>query len=175
MGATSSTGNYPTITVTAPSSGGQGLGGITGSAGSSSGGGGSSSSGGIGCSSSNQANLLLPNSYGLSSDTSSSGGTRSGIGINYGGSINPNGISSVLGSSGGASHYREQRRKRVTGFATLKRKFIRKRRSSKACDHARILRDFVSDWTPLELAALCEEYEALAALRDLSVRFLIYI
>lgn len=170
MGATSSTGNYPTITVTAPSSGGQGLGGIAGSAGSS--GGGSSSSGGIGCSSSNQSNLLLPNSYGLSLASSSGAGSGTvGIGGSYGGSTNPNLISGVLGSSSGASHYREQRRKRVTGFATLKRKFIRKRRSSKACDHARILRDFVSDWTPLELAALCEEYEALAALRDLSVSF----
>ncbi|KAH8394123.1 hypothetical protein KR215_010229 [Drosophila sulfurigaster] len=67
-------------------------------------------------------------------------------------------------------HHRDQRRKRVTGFATLKRKFIRRRRSSKACDHARVLRDFVCDWTPLELAALCEEFEALSALRDLSVQ-----
>lgn len=74
------------------------------------------------------------------------------------------------GGASGASHFREQRRKRVTGFATLKRKFIRRRRSSKACDHARVLRDFVSDWSPLELAALCEEYEALAALKDLSVQ-----
>lgn len=70
----------------------------------------------------------------------------------------------------GSHYHRDQRRKRVTGFATLKRKFIRRRRSSKACDHARVLRDFVSDWAPLELAALCEEFEALAALRDLSVR-----
>ncbi|KAL7742620.1 hypothetical protein ACLKA6_013952 [Drosophila palustris] len=70
----------------------------------------------------------------------------------------------------GIHYHRDQRRKRVTGFATLKRKFIRRRRSSKACDHARVLRDFVCDWTPLELAALCEEFEALAALRDLSVQ-----
>ncbi|KAH8314616.1 hypothetical protein KR074_010798 [Drosophila pseudoananassae] len=69
-----------------------------------------------------------------------------------------------------AQYHREQRRKRTTGFATLKRKLIRRRRSSKACDHARVLRDFVSDWTPLELAALCEEFEALSALRDLSVQ-----
>lgn len=70
----------------------------------------------------------------------------------------------------GIHYHRDQRRKRVTGFATLKRKFIRRRRSSKACDHARVLRDFVCDWAPLELAALCEEFEALAALRDLSVQ-----
>lgn len=70
---------------------------------------------------------------------------------------------------GSAQYHREQRRKRTTGFATLKRKLIRRRRSSKVCDHARVLRDFVSDWKPLELAALCEEFEALSALRDLSV------
>ncbi|KAH8238362.1 hypothetical protein KR032_005072 [Drosophila birchii] len=79
------------------------------------------------------------------------------------------------GAGGGAAaaqhyHHRDQRRKRATGFATLKRKFIRRRRSSKACDHARVLRDFVSDWAPIELAALCEEFEALSALRDLSVQ-----
>lgn len=91
------------------------------------------------------------------------------------GSMGPtssNGITESPGASfsySGAHYHRDQRRKRVTGFATLKRKFIRRRRSSKACDHARVLRDFVSEWTPLELAALCEEFEALAALRDLSV------
>lgn len=88
------------------------------------------------------------------------------------GSTSSNGITESPGASfsySGTHYHRDQRRKRVTGFATLKRKFIRRRRSSKACDHARVLRDFVSEWTPLELAALCEEFEALAALRDLSV------
>ncbi|XP_017491500.1 PREDICTED: BTB/POZ domain-containing protein 7-like, partial [Rhagoletis zephyria] len=114
----------------------------------------SSNSGGGGSSS-----LLLPSSAALATSVSGSSG---------GG---PGSSSSVMGAAGaGVPHFREQRRKRVTGFATLKRKFIRRRRSSKACDHARVLRDFVSDWTPLELAALCEEYEALAALRDLSVQ-----
>lgn len=65
---------------------------------------------------------------------------------------------------------REQRRKKVTGFATLRKRFIRRRRSSKACDHGRILRDFLSDWSPMDLASLLEEYEALAALKDLSVQ-----
>lgn len=63
-----------------------------------------------------------------------------------------------------------ERRKRVTGFATLRKKLIRRRRSSKACDHGRVLRDFVSYWSPIELSALLEEYEALAALKDLSVQ-----
>uniref|UniRef100_A0A1A9VLI5 BTB domain-containing protein n=1 Tax=Glossina austeni TaxID=7395 RepID=A0A1A9VLI5_GLOAU len=114
--------------------------------------GGGQSSGGIGSGTSASFNVMLSNSAvatGLSA--SSSGG------------------SSIIAGMGGP-HTREQRRKRVTGFATLKRKFIRRRRSSKACDQAPVLRYFASDWTPLELAALCEEYEALAALRDLSMQ-----
>lgn len=127
MGASASTGSYPSVMATSQQSG--------------------HSSGGLmppGTSSS--SSLLLP-STGANSLLSAS----------------------MAGGLSGGPPFREHRRKRVTGFATLKRKFIRRRRSSKACDHARVLRDFVSDWTPLELAALCEEYESLAALRDLSV------
>lgn len=63
-----------------------------------------------------------------------------------------------------------ERKKKVTGFATLKKKFIRRRRSSKACDHGRMLRELVSDWSAADIAALLEEYEALAALKDLCVQ-----
>lgn len=66
--------------------------------------------------------------------------------------------------------FHRERKKRVTGFATLRKKFIRKRRSSKTCDHGRIIRELVSDWSPLEMGSLLEEYEALAALKDLSVQ-----
>lgn len=58
----------------------------------------------------------------------------------------------------------------MTGFATLRKKFIRRRRSSKICDHGRVLRELVAEWGPLEVGALLEEYEALAALKDLSVQ-----
>uniref|UniRef100_V9IEG6 Uncharacterized protein n=1 Tax=Apis cerana TaxID=7461 RepID=V9IEG6_APICE len=36
-----------------------------------------------------------------------------------------------------------EKKKKMTGFATLRKKFIRRRRSSKACDHGRIIRDLV--------------------------------
>ncbi|XP_031617998.1 BTB/POZ domain-containing protein 7 [Contarinia nasturtii] len=78
--------------------------------------------------------------------------------------------SNPIPSTSGGVYIRDQRRKKVTGFATLKKKFIRRRRSSKACDHGRVLRDFLSDWSSIELASLLEEYEALAALKDLSVQ-----
>lgn len=78
----------------------------------------------------------------------------------------------IPSTSGGAVFVRDpqQRRKKVTGFATLRKRFIRRRRSSKACDHGRVFRDFISDWKPMDLASLLEEYEALAALKDLSVQ-----
>lgn len=69
-----------------------------------------------------------------------------------------------------SAFFQRERKKKVTGFATLKKKFIRKRRSSKTCDHGRVMRELVSDWSPIEIGSLLEEYEALAALKDLSVQ-----
>ncbi|KAK0161755.1 hypothetical protein PV327_008171 [Microctonus hyperodae] len=63
-----------------------------------------------------------------------------------------------------------EKKKKGTGFTTLRKKFIRRRRSSKACDHGRVIRELVSTWSPLEASALLEEYEALAALKDLHVQ-----
>lgn len=59
---------------------------------------------------------------------------------------------------------------KVGGFATLRKKFMRRRRCSKSTDHGRVIRDAVSDWSPGELACLLDEYEALAALKDLAVQ-----
>ena len=58
----------------------------------------------------------------------------------------------------------------MTGFATLRRKLIRRRRTSKSFDHGKVMREFVADWSCSELGTLVEEYEATAALKDLSVQ-----
>lgn len=58
----------------------------------------------------------------------------------------------------------------MAGFATLRRKFIRKRRCSKSCDHGRVIKEFVSNWNPHETRSLLEEYEALATLKDLTIQ-----
>ncbi|KAK7863556.1 hypothetical protein R5R35_011180 [Gryllus longicercus] len=84
-------------------------------------------------------------------------------------SFHPSGIA-PSGTSDQLAVVVRERKKKVTGFATLRKKFIRRRRSSKACDHGRVLRELVADWGPLEVGALLEEYEALAALKDLSVQ-----
>lgn len=65
---------------------------------------------------------------------------------------------------------RDRKKLKMTGFATLRKKLIRKRRSSKASDHGRVIRELIAEWTPLEVSALLEEFEALAALKDLSVQ-----
>lgn len=72
-------------------------------------------------------------------------------------------------AQGGAQSVRE-RRKKVTGFATLRKKLISRRRRSSKHDHGRVLREFVSNWSPVELFSLLEEYEALSALKDLSMQ-----
>lgn len=81
----------------------------------------------------------------------------------------PGGTPIAIPTSSGGVITRE-RRKKVTGFATLKKKFIRKRRSSKGWDHGRVIKEFLVDWSPLELACLLDEFESLAALKDLSVQ-----
>ncbi|XP_066982557.1 BTB/POZ domain-containing protein 7 isoform X2 [Macrobrachium rosenbergii] len=63
-----------------------------------------------------------------------------------------------------------EKKKKLTSLATLRKRLIRRRRSSKSCDHARVIRELVSDWTVREVAALWEEYEASAALKDLTVQ-----
>lgn len=63
-----------------------------------------------------------------------------------------------------------ERRKKTTGFATLRKKLISRRRRSSKHDHGRVLREFVSSWSPVELFSLLEEYESLSALKDLSMQ-----
>lgn len=59
----------------------------------------------------------------------------------------------------------------MAGLATLRRKFIRgKRRTSKSYDHSKTIREFVSNWSHSEIRSLLEEYEALAALKDLTIQ-----
>ncbi|XP_022914919.2 BTB/POZ domain-containing protein 7 [Onthophagus taurus] len=100
---------------------------------------------------------------GVNASTTSSGepgGTPAGVGL----------TDSMPGYRDAMGVIVRERKKKVTGFATLKKKFIRRRRSSKTCDHGRMLRELVSDWSSLEVSALLEEYEALESLKDLCVQ-----
>ncbi|RXG51806.1 BTB/POZ domain-containing protein 7 [Armadillidium vulgare] len=63
-----------------------------------------------------------------------------------------------------------EKKRRLAGLATLRKKLIRRRRSSKSCDHSRVIRELVSNWSVREVTALWEEYEASTALKDLTVQ-----
>ncbi|GAA6109222.1 BTB/POZ domain-containing protein 7-like isoform X1 [Tachysurus ichikawai] len=62
-----------------------------------------------------------------------------------------------------------ERKKRSSGLATLKRRFIRRRRASRSADHARHMRELLSGWHVCDANALVEEYEGTAALKELSL------
>lgn len=62
-----------------------------------------------------------------------------------------------------------ERKKRTSGLATLKRRFIRRRKASRSVDHARHMRELLSGWHVCDVNALVEEYEGTAALKELSL------
>lgn len=81
-------------------------------------------------------------------------------------------MGTTISSEGAQSNLvrERERRKKLTGFATLRKKLISKRRRSSKHDHGRVLREFLSNWSPAEMFSLLEEYEALSALKDLSMQ-----
>lgn len=63
------------------------------------------------------------------------------------------------------------KKRKHSGFATLRRKIIRHyKRLSKSLDHARAIRDLISTWNSQELSALVQEYEQLAVLKELTIQ-----
>lgn len=66
-------------------------------------------------------------------------------------------------------HHHADRKKKSSGLATLKRRFIKRRKSSRSADHARQLRELLSGWDVRDAHALVEEYEGTAALKELSL------
>jgi len=64
----------------------------------------------------------------------------------------------------------ETRKKKVSKFATLMRKKLtsRVRRHSRSTDHGRAVRELTSTWTIRELHSLNDDYEASAALKELT-------
>ncbi|KAJ8269917.1 hypothetical protein GJAV_G00108250 [Gymnothorax javanicus] len=61
-----------------------------------------------------------------------------------------------------------ERRKKGSSLATLRRRFIKRRKSGRSADHARQMRELLSGWEVRDVAALVEEYEGTAALKELS-------
>ncbi len=64
----------------------------------------------------------------------------------------------------------QDKKKKSSGLATLKRKFIKRRKSSRSADHARQMRELLSGWDVRDVNALVEEYEGTATLKELSLQ-----
>ncbi|KAK3583322.1 hypothetical protein CHS0354_038932 [Potamilus streckersoni] len=61
------------------------------------------------------------------------------------------------------------KKKKASKFATLRKKLIRGRRHSRSLDYGKSLRDLVSSWSVRDLSALVQEYEALIALKEITI------
>ena len=64
---------------------------------------------------------------------------------------------------------KEKKRKNLSSLATLRKRLVRRRRTSKCFDHNQIMRDFISSWTTRDIKQLCEEYECSGLLKELSL------
>ncbi|XP_049753575.1 BTB/POZ domain-containing protein 7 isoform X2 [Elephas maximus indicus] len=64
----------------------------------------------------------------------------------------------------------QDKKKRTSGLATLKKKFIKRRKSNRSADHAKQMREFLSGWDVRDVNALVEEYEGTSALKELSLQ-----
>ncbi|KAJ7990745.1 hypothetical protein DPEC_G00290100 [Dallia pectoralis] len=62
----------------------------------------------------------------------------------------------------------QDRKKKSLGLATFKKRFIKRRKSSRSADHARQMRELLSGWDVRDANALVEEYEGTASLKELS-------
>ncbi|XP_028572981.2 BTB/POZ domain-containing protein 7 isoform X1 [Podarcis muralis] len=64
----------------------------------------------------------------------------------------------------------QDKKKKSSGLATLKKKFIKRRKSSRSADHAKQMRELLSGWDVRDVNALVEEYEGTLALKELSLQ-----
>lgn len=64
----------------------------------------------------------------------------------------------------------QDKKKRTSGLATLKKKFIKRRKSNRSADHAKQMRELLSGWDVRDVNALVEEYEGTSALKELSLQ-----
>ncbi|XP_072181901.1 BTB/POZ domain-containing protein 7-like [Diadema setosum] len=62
------------------------------------------------------------------------------------------------------------KKKKPPSFSSLKRKIVRRKTAGKFQDHARSMRDLIATWNPLDVCSLIEEYDALAALKEVTIQ-----
>lgn len=64
---------------------------------------------------------------------------------------------------------RKEKKRKTSKFTTLRKKLTRVRRHSRSLDHTKIMRDMLSSWLVQDVIILVQEYEATAALKELSL------
>ncbi|XP_029453708.1 BTB/POZ domain-containing protein 7 [Rhinatrema bivittatum] len=64
----------------------------------------------------------------------------------------------------------QDKKKKTSSLATLKKKFIKRRKSNRSADHAKQMRELLSGWDVRDVNALAEEYEGTSALKELSLQ-----
>jgi len=72
------------------------------------------------------------------------------------------------GSAAGLLMRAEDRKKKSSKLATLRKRLTRVRRQSRSHDNGRAVRELTASWTVRELHSLNDEYEASAALKELT-------
>ncbi|XP_054714783.1 BTB/POZ domain-containing protein 7-like [Uloborus diversus] len=73
-------------------------------------------------------------------------------------------------SSGNVDQYGKEKKRKVGSLSTLRKRFTRRRRTSKGFDHAQVFREFIADWSPRDVVALVEEYESTSALKEITLQ-----
>ena len=76
----------------------------------------------------------------------------------------------ILATYLGLHYLFRDRKRRVTSLSMLRKRFGLRRRNSKLSDYSKDIRDLIAGWSPTEVHALWEEYEASIALKDLTVQ-----
>ena len=62
-----------------------------------------------------------------------------------------------------------EKKKKSSKFATLRKKLTRVRRHSRNLDHGKVIRELLSQWSIQDVTSLVQEYEATAALKELTL------
>lgn len=104
----------------------------------------------------------------LTADSRGPGGARDTGTLPRHSALHPHHDTSATGSAAGLLMRADDRKKKSSKLATLRKRLTRVRRQSRSHDNGRAVRELTATWTVRELHSLNDEYEASAALKELT-------
>jgi len=104
----------------------------------------------------------------LTADTRRAGSARDGGTLPRHSALHPLHDTAATGSAAGLLMRADDRKKKSSKLATLRKRLTRVRRQSRSHDNGRAVRELTASWTVRELHSLNDEYEASAALKELT-------